>query len=181
VLENAIRLFASKEAKTYRVKDGAKSLELFLEVVFLALELGDGQVPRSTVGDGCCGWPRRDSGRVEVAHICLHTRLGMALAANVIVFATPSPVAKGACEFFDVANDDAKQLPSGAPPPPGKLGAPKDPINQMMANQMLQGLVACRLLAALAVFSPGVLDLSTTTSRARTCIIANQVEPQTQP
>lgn len=54
---------------TDRVEHAAKSLELRLDVVFFALELGDGELSDAPVcGRGGSG-PRGDRGSVEVAHI----------------------------------------------------------------------------------------------------------------
>ncbi len=65
---------------TDRIKHAAECLELLLDIVLLALELGDGELGRVSVCDGRRGRPRGDGGRVESVH-----------GANVSCKSIPNP------------------------------------------------------------------------------------------
>ncbi len=53
---------------TDRIKHATECFELFLNIVLLALELGDGELGGISVCDGRRGRPRGDGGRVESIH-----------------------------------------------------------------------------------------------------------------
>lgn len=58
----------SQRKSTDRIKHATECLELPLDIVLLALEFGDGELGGMSVCDWSRGRPRRDGGRVEVAH-----------------------------------------------------------------------------------------------------------------